>query len=104
MRAHVHILLVALACCGASAPAAPKGAATQMAASPVIETIEFDGLSSEQQALVSSRLSVSPGDLLTAANKQRIAAGLRASGLELTFSYRAGPRYGTAVLKISAGC
>lgn len=87
-----------------AALALPVAAQHQMTASPMIESVGFEGLTAAQQKLVTSRLTVRRGNLLSAEAKQRVARELRAVGLDLTFSYKAGARYGTARLKISAGC
>jgi outer membrane protein assembly factor BamA len=87
-----------------AALALPAAAQHQMTASPMIESVDFEGLTDAQQKLVTSRLTVRRGDLLSTDAKQRVARELQAIGLDLTFSYKAGARYGTARLKISAGC
>ena len=87
-----------------AALAIPAAAQNQMTASPMIESVDFEGLTDAQQKLVANSLTIRRGDLLSADAKQKVARDLKASGLELTFSYKAGSRYGTARLKISAGC
>jgi outer membrane protein assembly factor BamA len=84
--------------------AIPVSAQTLTTASPRIESIDYVGLTDAQQKQVAKRLTVQSGDLLSAEAKQRVARELQATGLELTFSYVPGARYGTARLKISAGC
>ena len=87
-----------------AALALPIAAQSLLPASPQIESIDYAGLTPAQQKLVANRLTVRSGDLLSAEAKQRVAADLRATGLELTFSYAPGARSGTARLKISSGC
>ena len=96
MKLIAGILLAALAL--------PVSAQTLTTASPRIESVDYVGLTEAQKEMVAKRLTVHTGDLLSAEAKQRVARELQTTGLELTFSYVPGARYGTARLKISAGC
>ncbi len=87
-----------------AALAIPAAAQSQITASPMVESVDYEGLTEAQQKVVATRLTVRRGDLLSADAKQRVARDLKALGLDLTFSYKPGARYGTARLKISAGC
>ncbi len=70
----------------------------------VVETIEFKDVSLEEQKLVLDRIGVRVGDALTVAVRHRIGRELGIVKTGMTFTYKAGSKWGTAKLIISADC
>ena len=80
----------------------------QISSRPVVEAIEFEGLTDAQQKIISERISLRKGDALSVEARHRVASELGAASKELqntlTFSYQRGANAGTVRFKISSGC
>lgn len=89
-------------------PAQSPKAEIQIPLTATIELIDFEGLNDSQLKIISKRISLRIGDILSSEARQRVASELAMAGQELgktlTFSYKPGSKVGTVKFKISDGC